>query len=126
MDREGNTRRLRTSVLAAVLIGFLVWYTRWPSLKLGLFILLAGQLGLTVMVLIRNRSLANESAGSEEVFLRRYRLFDNLQRTLGFAALAYGFWSVTRNLWVSLALGILYPAVCAAGLFNRRDRLRLH
>jgi hypothetical protein len=38
--------------------------------------------------------------------------------------LAYGFWTASHNLWLSLALGILYPAVCATGVFNRRDRLR--
>jgi hypothetical protein len=124
MDSEGNTRRLRTSLLAAVLIGILAWYTKWPSLRLGLLILFAGQLGLAVMVLMRNRALAGQSADPREAFLRRLRLFDNFQRTFGFAVLAYGFWTATRNLWLSLALGVLYPAVCAAGIFNRSDRLR--
>ncbi|HEX4229754.1 MAG TPA: hypothetical protein VHZ07_13865 [Bryobacteraceae bacterium] len=124
MDSEGNTRRLRTSLLAAVLIGVLAWYTKWPSLRLGLLILFVGQLGLAVMVLLRNRALAGQTADSQEAFLRRLRLFDNFQRTFGFAVLAYGFWTATRNLWLSLALGVLYPAVCAAGIFNRRERLR--
>lgn len=124
MDSEGNNRRLRTSLLAAVLIGILAWYTKWPSLRLGLLILFVGQLGLAVMVLMRNRALTGQTADSQEAFLRRLRLFDNCQRTFGFAVLAYGFWRATRNLWLSLALGVVYPAVCAAGIFNRRDRLR--
>ncbi|HWF48366.1 MAG TPA: hypothetical protein VG168_15265 [Bryobacteraceae bacterium] len=123
MDSEDNTRRLRTSVLAAILIGALAWYTKWPSLRLGLLILFVGQLGLAVVVVMRNRALAAQSADSQEAFLRRLRLFDNFQRTFGFAVLAYGFWTASRNLWLSLALGIVYPAVCATGIFNRRDRL---
>jgi hypothetical protein len=124
MDRSGITRRLRTSLLAAILIGALAWYTKWPSLRLGLLVLLAGQLGLATMLFLRSRALAPQSADSEETFWSRLRLVDNLQRAIGFAVLGYGFWTATRNLWLALALGVLYPAVCAVGIFNRRDRLR--
>lgn len=122
MERDVITTRLRTSVLAAILIGFLVWYTEWPSLKIGLILLLFGQLGIAMMLLIRKRTAAAHITTSEDEFLWRLRVFDNCQRLVGFAALGYGFWTATRNVWLALALGILYPAVCAIGLFTRRNR----
>ena len=62
MDRDSLTTRLRTSVLAAVLIGVLAWYTKWPSLRLGLLILLVGQLALAIMLFVRKRTGAFESS----------------------------------------------------------------
>lgn len=124
MDRDSLTTRLRTSVLAAILIGVLAWYTRWPSLRLGLLILLVGQLALALMLFVRKRTGDFQSVDSEEAFWNRLRLVDNCQRTLGFGVLAYGFWTATHNLWLALALGVLYPAVSALGVFNRRNRLR--
>ena len=43
MDRDSLTTRLRTSLLAAILIGALAWYTKWPTLRAGLLILLLGR-----------------------------------------------------------------------------------
>ena len=77
-----------------------------------------------MMLFLRKRSGAFQSADSEQAFWTRLRLVDNFQRTLGFAVLGYGFWSATHNLWLALALGVLYPVVSALGVFNRRNRLR--
>jgi hypothetical protein len=122
-SRDRNTKRLRTSLLAAIIIGALVWYTRWPTLKPGLLLLLVGQLGVALILLWRNRTIAmSRLHTSEEVFLRRLRIFDNCQRTLGFAVLGYGFWTATHNLWLALALGVLYPAVAALGVFTGGNR----
>jgi hypothetical protein len=42
--------------------------------------------------------------------------FENGVRTIGLVVLAYEFWVPTRNLWVALALGVVYPVTAYFGM----------
>lgn len=56
----------------------------------------------------------------EEKFLKRVKFFYAVP-VIGVVILAYGFWMQTHNLWITLALGLLYPASIAVGIWHMYD-----
>ncbi len=137
-ERARHIRRLRLAGVIAVLIVVLIYQTQWLMLRPGLAILLAGQLGVVVALLWRNakllkdldsgkRDVLEENAvlawfQSEERFMRRLMLFESGCQMIGFGALGYGFWMVTRSLWLAIAIGVVYPVSSYLGVTRRRSR----
>jgi hypothetical protein len=136
--RTHNAKRVRFSLIVALLLAALLSRTTWPSLRPGLIILLVGYFGTAMLFLCRNAKLAAEGrkmqAGaveSEEIL----NWFDRQQkfaawstraeaalRTAGFLVLGYGFWLATRNDAIALLLGIGYPALTYFGMERRNNR----
>jgi hypothetical protein len=130
-----NAKRIQSSGLIAVLLGVLLWQTRWPSLRLGLVLLLFSHVGGALLLLYRNRELARDIEALEEQLFdeskmgrwfdreqswaKRVMLFENISRTAGFLALGYGFWVPTGSVTVAVLLGVMYPAVTYFGLERR-------
>ena len=127
---QRNRKQLRFAALVAVLIAALLWRTQWLTLRPGLALLLMGQLCATVMLLYRTATLSKALAktrsrsrsdalawfASEQTFVRRLALFENALRFAGFLLLAYGFWQATRSLWLTLAIGVIYPVAAYFGI----------
>ena len=130
--RTRAVKQFRFSLLIAVLIGVLLWQTQWLSLRPGLLILLAGQVLLAGAFLYRTSALKKVSAPSRDEMLRwvmteqKFVIFsalgESLMRIIGFAVLAYGFWTATHILWISLLLGVLYPVISYFGIARRNTR----
>ena len=103
-------------------IGLLLWQTQWLILRPGLAILLAGQLGTALMLLLHNFRLAKGEGppsqwfDAELAFVKRLALFENALRLAGFVVLAYEFWLATGNLIVSLLIGLVYPLTAYFGM----------
>ncbi len=117
---------MRFALLLAVLIALLLWQTQWLSLRPALYLLLIGQLGTAAILFYRTIVLARESEldhaamlgwfDTEEAFVKYLALFENGVRTVGLLILAYGFWVPTRNTWIALVLGIVYPLTAYFGM----------
>jgi hypothetical protein len=136
-----NSQAMRVAIIIVVLIGALIWRTQWPSLQPGLWILLGGQIGVVLLRLrripeqkkvitsLRAEALDERSLldwfRTERQFIKNLGLFENGGRSLGFLSLAYGFWTSTRQLWLSLALGLVYPLVAYAGMARRTEMAQL-
>ncbi len=135
--RARNRTRIRSAVVIALVIGALLWQTRWPSLQPGLALLLFGQLAVALLLWFRNTRLANGLErlrqrtdpvqllswfDMEAVEIKQLSLVENGMRAAGFLLLAWGFWTATRNLWISVALGLFYPVAAYFGLARRSDR----
>jgi hypothetical protein len=126
LSRARNTKRRRFALLIAALIAVLLWQTQWLSLRPGLATLLTGQIGSALILLYRNRRSVGSAEllawfDQEKAFLERLALFENGLQMIGFLVLAFGLWSSTRNLWMAIALGIVYPATAYFGLTRRSD-----
>lgn len=116
----------------AALIAVLIWQTQWPSLRAGLAILLIGQLILAAAYFLRtarpvgrlpeSQDAAHRWFSEEERFVQLTALFDNSARILGFVVLAYGFWTATHILWITLILGAAYPIISYFGVSRRNTR----
>lgn len=138
-SRAQNTRRMRSSAYVVILLTALLWWTQWPSLQLGIIVLLLGQLATTGLYILRNSRIGAELAAlrtspidsaaakhwfrGERAFLRRLALVESSVRTAGFALLAYGFWVATRSTAVSVLLGVIYPLAAYFGI-NRQNQRR--
>ena len=130
-----NNQRIASSLIIAAVIALLLWKTQWPAIQPGLIVLLAGQVALAGFLAFRNSQLklyegadVNAWFAREEAALRQATLLETGARVVGFALLAFGFWRSTGNLLLSLALGVVYPAVVYWGLArvtNRRATARL-
>lgn len=112
--------------MIAAVIAALLWQTRWPSLRLGLVILLAGQLGTAVALVFRNRHIAGQWQhdplgwfDGEAEFLDRLALFESVARMAGFLVLGYGLWVVTRSLLIAVLLGAVYPLSIYFGMTRK-------
>jgi len=132
--------RVRSAVVVAFLLAALLWFTKWPSLRPGLVILLGGQLGLLVILFRRSFAISREmqpvQASNQEKdafanwfdrearFAKRSGVAENLIRTIGFVMLGYGLWTATGSVPIALALGIVYPAFAYFGM-ERRKHLRV-
>ncbi len=124
-QRRSRVKNVITAILTAVLISALLYETQWLSLRPGLIMLLIGQLGSAVALVFRNMQASNEATHpdwfeAEERFLDRLALFDSISLFLGFLALGYAFWVSTESLWLSIAIGIVYPAAFYFGVTRRR------
>ncbi len=127
-----TARREQTAVVISVLLGVLLWQTKWPSLRPGLTILLLAYVGSALVLLYRTKRLAqdieqvNEGLfkpdralhwfDREQAWTRGLMLFETLSRTLGFLVLGYGFYAATGSVTVAIALGVVYPALSFLGL----------
>ncbi len=137
--RASSGTRARSAAAVALLLAALLWFTKWPTLRPGLVILLAGQIGL-ILILVRHRStisreLENVQTGNlgEDTFARwfegqarfatRLAWTEDLIRTAGFLTLGYGFWRATGNILIAFSLGIVYPALAYFGM-ERAKHLR--
>ncbi len=133
--RSRNSRKMRFAEFMAVLLAILLWQTRWLQLRPGLIILLLGQLGLVLLLLNRNLRLSREAERAkshgldkvtllawfedEDAFAKRSSRFENVVRIAGLVVLAYGFWAITRNVWIAAAIGVVYPASLYFGMMRQ-------
>ncbi len=127
--RKRYLARMRSLAIVALLLAALLWLTKWPSLRLGLIVLLAGQAAVILLLLNRARRLGrdqNEASISwfdeEAAFVTRLALFENLTRTIGFLVLGYGIWVATRSWAIALGLGVGYPALAFFGMERRNQQ----
>ncbi len=126
LARSRHLKHVRFALVVAALIALLLWQTQWITLRPALFLLLIGQIGMAAILFNRVRALAKENSaseaemlawfGMEEAFVKYSALFENGVRTLGLLLLAYGFWVPTRNLWVAVLLGLVYPITAYFGM----------
>jgi hypothetical protein len=124
--RERYGKHMRFALVVAVLIALLLWQTQWITLRPALFLLLIGQVGAAAILFNRRMALSKglnlDAAGmlawfdTEEAFVKYSAAFENGVRTIGLMVLAYEFWVSTRNLWIALALGVIYPVIAYFGM----------
>ena len=136
LESRRHVRRASVAGLVAALVATLLYETQWLNLRAGLAVLLVGYLGDVLALLLRNvqllKDLDRKTAESmneadyttwfecEEVFVKRLALFDTACQMIGFLTLGYEFWASTRSLWVSLAIGFVYP-ITAFGMTRRKS-----
>ncbi len=136
--RTSNAKRVRFSLIVALLLAALLWRTTWPSLRPGLIILLIGYFGTAMLFLYRNAKLTAETrrmrargAEKEEIlgwFERQDKFamwstrLESGLRMAGFLVLGYGFWLATRSGVIALLLGIGYPALTYFGMERRNNQ----
>ncbi len=134
--RASKMVRIRSAAVIAFLLGALLWFTKWPSLRPGLLILLAGQIGLLAILLLRSFAISREMqharASNQEKdafaswfdrearFARRSAIAEDLIRTIGFVMLGYGLWTAIGSVPTALALGVAYPAFAYFGMERRK------
>ncbi len=137
LERRRNFRRVYIAGVVAALIAILLYETQWLNLRAGLIVLLIGYLGDILALLLKNVQLAkvldrkkieamSEAAFGtwferEEVFVKRLALFDAACQMIGFLTLGYAFWASTRSLWLSLAIGFVYPVTAYFGMSRRKS-----
>ncbi len=128
--RRRHLATVRADGIIALLLGALLWFTQWPSLRIGLTILLIGYLCAVLLLLNRNRQLTRDIENpthswfdAEARFSSRLNILEGLTRTIGFVVLGYGFWRATGSIALALALGIGYPVAAYFGM-ERRKYLR--
>jgi hypothetical protein len=124
--RERHVKHMRFALVVAVLIALLLWQTQWIALRPALILLLLGQVGTAAILLNRRTPFSKspdlDEAGmlawfdTEAVFVKYLAVFENGVRAIGLLVLAYEFWMTTRNLWVALALGVVYPMTAYFGM----------
>jgi hypothetical protein len=140
LARTEYAKRARLSLVIAALLAALAAFTTWPSLRPGLFTLLAGYLATASWLFYRSRQLIGEARALRDEAVRTRNLldwFDREDRFLswsstaeaivragGFLILAYGFWMTTRSRSISLLLGLAYPAFSYFGSLNSARRAR--
>lgn len=132
--RKRNSKRMRFAELMAAIFAALLWKTAWLALRPGLAILLVGQVALVFVLIYRSvrlsRDLKRPSSDvtkgdvlawfdDEQAFSTRSRLLENGTRMIGLIVLAYGFWKMTGNVWIAVAIGVVYPASSYFGLMRR-------
>ncbi len=136
--RVSNKARVRSAAVVAFLMAALLWLTKWPSLRPGLWILLCGQIVLILILLHRSVLLARKIESwhassperdafaewfeGETRFTTRLGIIEDLIRTIGFLTLGYGFWTATGSLLIALALGVAYPAFAYFGMERKKHQ----
>jgi hypothetical protein len=128
--RRRHQKRFYTASLVGALIALLLYQTEWLYLRFGLVVLLVGQAGNVLALLVRNYQLARDvkqkNSGivnwfeREEFFVTYLAIFDSACQMVGFLGLGYAFWISTRNAWIALAIGVVYPATVYLGITRRR------
>jgi hypothetical protein len=137
LERRRNFRRVYIAGFVAALIATLLYQTQWLNLRAGLVVLLIGYLGDVLALLLKNVQLAkdldrktalamNEAAYTlwferEEIFVKRLAFFDSACQMIGFLTLGYAFWVSTGSLWLSLAIGVVYPMIAYFGMTRRNS-----
>jgi len=133
LQRRRNFRRVYIAGFVAALIAILLYETQWLNLRAGLVVLLIGYVGDVLALFLRNVQLLNDldrkktaAAMSEtayakwfereELFVKHLALFDAACQLIGFLTLGCAFWASTRSLWLSLAIGFVYPITAYFGL----------
>lgn len=138
--RVENGKRIVSSWFIAILIAVLLWQTRWPSLHVGLLVLLVTQAAIPVALQNQNRILSRDLNAWEstppdehsilhwfalqERSVGRLAAFENLGRLAGFALLAYGFWVASGYIWLAIGLGLIYPVIIYFGVTRNDTRRR--
>jgi hypothetical protein len=137
LERRRNFRRVYIAGCVAALVATLLYETQWLNLRAGLIVLLIGYVGDVLALLLKNVQLSKDldrtkTAGSineaayaawferEEVFIKDLALFDAACQIIGFLTLGYAFWASTRSLWLSLAIGFVYPVTAYFGMTRRK------
>lgn len=130
--RRRNSKRMRFAEVMAVIFALLLWRTTWIALRPGLAILLAGQIAVIVVLVYRNARLGKDLGRQgdfgkgeasawfegEEAFAKWSGVLENGVRIIGLAVLAYGFWRMTNNLLITLAIGVVYPVSSYFGMMR--------
>ena len=135
-----HAKSARAAGLLGVLLALLLWETRWPSLRLGLIVLLMGQLAAMAMLMRRNARNANDlkrlrTGGmvesellswfdEEERVAGQLTVVETSTRLVGFLMLAYGFWQATGSVAIALLLGVFYPVIAYFGIV-RKNHVRM-
>lgn len=133
--RKRNAKRMRFAEVMAIIFALLLWKTTWLALRPGLVILLGGQIAVIFVLLYRNVRLAKDAqradnAGKaavlawfdrEEAFGKWPAWIENGARVIGLAVLAYGFWQMTGNLLITLAIGVVYPVSSYFGMMRKTN-----
>lgn len=136
-ERASHTKRSRFAALMAILIGILLYQTQWLILRPGLSILLAGQAGVVLFLMLRNAKLSKDlDRGKisdteevsvpvwfegEEAFIKRVAVFENACQAIGFVTLGYEIWVATGSLLLALAIAVVYPATAYFGITRGRN-----
>jgi len=121
-----HTKRLYTALLVAALISYLLYRTQWPALRPGLMVLLAGQV-VDALALLWRRSQTRPGAPSAEWLKAELRFTHQLARAdtvfqaAGFLLLGYALWISSRNAWLALAIGVVYPVTSHFGIMRPRN-----
>lgn len=139
LARTRNMKHLRFASLVTILLAALFWRTQWLTLRPGLLVLLAGQLGTALFLVYRTgiisknlrelqqtAVLSSDVLGwldAEQTFVKRLAFLENASRVIGFVLLAYGFWVATQSLWLAFAIGVVYPVTAYFGI-GRKNTVR--
>jgi hypothetical protein len=131
-----HRKRLYLATFLAALIGVLIHQTQWLDLRAGLMVLLAGQAGDVLALLVRNFQLSNDlnkkDAGAmneasfskwfarEELFIKYLSLFDTACQTTGFLLLGHALWVYTHATWLYIGIGFVYPIVFYFGVTRKK------
>ncbi len=121
--RSRNRKQMRVAFFVAALLALLLWQTVWLRLRPPLAILLLGQFGTGMALLMRNRSLirsADPTFAEELTFTVRLASFEYGCQMIGFAWLGYEFWAATNSLLVAILIGVVYPVSAYWGLARPR------
>lgn len=118
----------------AIVIAVLLWQTTWLSLRPGLLILLIGQISAAAVFFAHRSAIGGTGSclrmltwfDGEERFVSFSALVESVFRVVGFVVLAYGFWTATHILWITLILGIVYPLFSYFGVARRNTRQMLN
>jgi hypothetical protein len=124
-----HRQRLYMATFLAALIGVLIYQTEWPGLHAGLLVLLAGQAGDVLALLVRNFQLSNDLNNKaadatwfdrEELFIKRLSLFDTTCQTIGFLLLGHALWLYTGSTWLYVGIGFVYPIAFYLGVTRKK------
>jgi hypothetical protein len=136
VERRRHSSRVYVASLVAVLIALLLYQTQWLYLRPGLIVLLGGQVGDVLALLLRSVQLASDMRNKkpglvtgaalnlwfkrEELFIKNLAIFDGACQIIGFLALGYAFWISTSSLALALAIGLVYPVTFQFGISRRK------
>jgi len=113
------------ALLVGALISYLLYQTQWPALRPGLMVLLAGQAVDALALLWRGSQTASvlsaQWLNAELRFTNRLARIDTVFQTAGFLLLGFALWTSTRNSWLALAIGVIYPLTAYFGMTRPRN-----
>lgn len=131
-----NWKEIRSNLLVAALTAVLLYFIQWPALRPGLTVIVISRVTAAAVLFRRHSSYRKllgrlrhddlNTAGmmlwfdEEQNFVRWAKLL-YAGPILGLMILGYGLWVQTRNRWIAIALGLVYPASIAFGVWNAND-----
>lgn len=136
LAQSRNFKEIRSNLLVAAVTAVLLYFIQWPALRAGLTVIVVSRVLLAAVSFRRHSSYRKlldrlshddfNTAGmmpwfdEEQKFVSRAKLL-YAGPILGLMILGYGLWVQTRNLWIAIALGVVYPASIAFGVWNAND-----